>query len=156
MKPTTRKFDWCTRNSTAVSGADRRFVVGGARAVRRPDLAQSRARSLEHVRNPETVADLDQLATRHQDFAAFGERGKREHHRGCVVVDDERGFRAGQAAQDAGDVVLPGAAAAGGNVVLEVRVAAPDLAYPVERSLGQRRAAEIRVHDHTGGVDDPA
>ena len=58
--------------------------------------------------------------------------------------------------EDAGDVVLPGAAAAGGNVVLEVRVAAPDLTYPVERSLGQRRAAEIRVHDHTGGVDDPA
>ena len=31
-----------------------------------------------------------------------------------------------------------------------------DLAYTVERSLGERCAAEIRVHDHTGGVDDPA
>ena len=43
-------------------GPDRVLVVGGARAVRRADLAQARARAGEHVRNPEAVADLNQLA----------------------------------------------------------------------------------------------
>ena len=136
--------------------ADRRLVVAGARAVRRPHLAQPRARSLEHVRNAEAVADLDQLAARHQHVPALGERGEREQDRGRVVVHDERGLRARQAAQDAGDVILPRAAAAGGHVVLQVRVAARDLAHAVERSLGERRAPEVRVHDHAGGVDDPS
>ena len=45
-------------------GADRPLVVGGARAVRRPDLDEPRARAGEDVGDPEPVADLDQLAAR--------------------------------------------------------------------------------------------
>ena len=124
VKPTTRKFDWCTRRSSAVSGADGALVVGGARAVRRADLDEPRARAREHVGDAEAVADLDQLAARDDHLASLGERGEREQDRGGVVVDDERRLGAGQPAQDRGDVILPRAARAVAQVELEVRVAA--------------------------------
>ena len=60
---------------------DRALVVGGARAVRRADLDQARARAREHVRDAEAVADLDQLAARDEHLAALGERREREQHR---------------------------------------------------------------------------
>ena len=112
VKPTTRKFDWCTRSRTAVSGPIAALVVGGARAVRRPDLDEPRARAREHVRDAEAVADLDQLAARDEHLAALRERGEREQDRGGVVVDDERRLGAGQPPQDRGDVVLARAARA--------------------------------------------
>ena len=71
-------------------GPDRPLVVGRARAVRRPDLDEPRARAREHVGDPEAVADLDQLAARDDDLAPFGERRQREQQRRGVVVDDER------------------------------------------------------------------
>ena len=133
-------------------GADGALVVGGARAICGADLAQPRARAREHVRDPEAVADLDQLAPRDEHLAALGERGERQHHRSRVVVHDQRALGAGQPPQDPGDVILPRAAAARLQVVLEVRVAAPDLDGPLERGLGQRRASEVRVHDHARGI----
>ena len=89
VNPTTRKFDWCTRSTSAVRSFDCAFVVGRARAVRRADLDEPRARAREHVGDAEAVADLDQLAARDEHLAAFGERGEREQHRRRVVVDDE-------------------------------------------------------------------
>ena len=80
-------------------GADRLLVVLGARAVRRADLDEPCARAREHVGDAEAVADLDQLAARDDDLAAFAERREREQHRRGVVVDDERGFGAGQPPQ---------------------------------------------------------
>ena len=80
--------------------ADRVLVVGGARAVRRPDLDEPRARAREDVGDPEAVADLDQLAAGDDDLASLRERGEREQHRAGVVVDDERRLRAGQPAED--------------------------------------------------------
>ena len=79
---------------------DRALVVGGARAVRRPDLDEAGAGAGEHVGDAEAVADLDQLAARDEHLAPLGERGEREQHRGGVVVDDERGLGAGQPAED--------------------------------------------------------
>ena len=133
--------------------ADRTLVVGGARPVRRADLAQARARACEHVRYPEAVADLDQLAAGDEYLAALRERGQGEHHGRRVVVDDECSLGARQPAQDCRDVVLPRPARSGREVVLEVRVAAPDLKRAFERSLGQRRAAQVRVDDHAGRVE---
>jgi hypothetical protein len=95
VKPTTRKFDWCTRRSSAVSGRSR------ARSRRRACGSSSRPRrgarpSGEHVRDAEAVADLDQLAARDEHLAALGERGEREQDGRGVVVDDERRLGAGQ------------------------------------------------------------
>jgi hypothetical protein len=135
-------------------GPDRVLVVVHAGAVRRPDLDQPGAGPGEDVRDPEAVADLDQLATRDQHLASVRECGEREQDGGRVVVDHERRLGAGQPAQDRGDVVLPRAPCALGEVVLEVRVAAGDLAQPVERLLRQRCAAEVGVDDHAGCVQD--
>ena len=81
--------------------ADRALVVGGARAVRRADLDEPRARAGEHVRDAEAAADLDQLAAGDEHLAPFRERGEREQHGGGVVVDDERGLGACDPAQRA-------------------------------------------------------
>ena len=43
-------------------GTDCGVVVRGTRAIRRADLAQARTRAYEDIGNPESVADLDQLA----------------------------------------------------------------------------------------------
>ena len=113
MKPTWRKFDWWTRRRSAVSGPIAALVVGRARPVRRPHLAQPRAGAREHVRDPEAVADLDQLAPRDEHLATLGERGEREQHRRRVVVDDERRLGTGEAPQERSEVILPRAARAG-------------------------------------------
>src|SRR6185295_20180038 len=52
-------------------------------------------------------------------------------------------------------MVLPRPAGPCLEVVLEVRVPAPDLMDPRECFLGEPGAAEIRVHDDSGGVDHP-
>ncbi len=142
VKPTVRKFDWCDAQQQRRLRPDRRLVVGRARAVRRPDLDEARARAREHVRDPEAVADLDQLAARDDDLAALGERGEREQHGGGVVVDDERVLGAGQPAEHRREVVVPRAARARVEVVLEVRVAAADLGDALRAR--RRRAARGR------------
>ena len=53
-------------------------------------------------------------------------------------------------------MVLPRAARAVAQVELEVRVAARGLDDLRERLLGERRAAEVRVHDHAGRVQHAA
>ncbi len=53
-------------------------------------------------------------------------------------------------------MILPGAARARGEVVLEVRVTAADLAHALERSLRERRAPEIRMDDDARRVQGPA
>ena len=128
-------------------------VVGGACPVRRPHLDEARARAREHVGDAEAVADLDQLAPRDEHLAALRERSQCQQHGGGVVVDDERRLGAGQPAEDLRHVILPRAALALREVVLEIRVAAPDLRHPLERRGRQRRTAEVRVDDHARGVD---
>jgi hypothetical protein len=137
-------------------GADRALVVHDPRAVRRPHLDHPRARAREHIGDPEPVADLDELAARDHDLAAVCGRGEREQHGRRVVVDDERCLRAGEPAERVGDMVLPRAPAARGEVELEVRVRPADIDRARERGRGQRRAPEIRVDDHSRCVQHPA
>jgi hypothetical protein len=132
--------------------ADSLCIVTRARSVRRADLSQARARTGQHVRNPEAVTDLDQLTARDEHVPAFRQRRERQQHRGGVVVDDERGLRAREPAQELGDVRLARAARPGVEVVLEVRVAArrgPDL---LERRRRERCAPQVRVHDDARSV----
>ncbi len=114
---------------------DRVRVVGGARPVRRADLDEPRAGAPEHVGDAEAVADLDQLAARHDHLAPFGERGEREQQCAGVVVHDDRRLGARQPPHDRGDVILARAARAGAELVLEVRVRAADLECALEREL---------------------
>ena len=150
--PTTRKFDWCTRRSEGRLRPDRPFVIGGARAIRRSDFDETRARPCEHVGYAEAVADLDELAARDDHLASFRESREREEHGRGVVVDDERGVGTGQAPEEGREVILARAAFTSLEVVLEVRVARPDLRHSPERSLRQRCAAEVRVHEDPRGV----
>src|SRR5947208_14934791 len=50
---------------------DRPLVVGGARPVRGPHLDELRAGPREDLRNPEAVADLDQLTARDDHRASL-------------------------------------------------------------------------------------
>ena len=52
-------------------------------------------------------------------------------------------------------MVVPGAARAGREVELEVRVALGGARHGLAAAGGQRRAAEVRVEDHAGRVDHP-
>ncbi len=133
-------------------GADRALVVGRPRAVRRSHLDESCAGASEHVGDAEAVADLDELAARDDHLAPLGERGEREQHRGGVVVDDERGFGAGESLHERGEMILTRSALASLEVVLEVRVAAADLDDPRERGGRERRATEIRVDENAGRI----
>ena len=82
--------------------ADRRGVVGDPRAVGRAHFAQDRARLRHDVGNAEAAADLHQLTARDDHLASGRERGQRQQRRGGVVVDDERGFGAGEAGEQLG------------------------------------------------------
>jgi hypothetical protein len=136
-------------------GADRGFVVRGARPVRRAHLDEARARPREHVGDPESVPDLDQLPAGDDHLPPLRERGEREQHRGGVVVDDERRLGAGEPAQDPGAVLLARAARPARQVVLQVRVAAARLAHSLERRVCQGRPSQVRVHDDAGRVQHP-
>ncbi|HEY3542839.1 MAG TPA: hypothetical protein VGK79_09865 [Gaiellaceae bacterium] len=103
------------------------------------------------MRNPSPTCS--RKAARDDHLAAFRERGERQQQRGRVVVDDERRLRAGQPAQQRGGVILPGAAGAAGEVELEIGVAACGLDDLRERLLGERRPAQVRVHEHARRVE---
>jgi len=53
-------------------------------------------------------------------------------------------------------MVLARTARSFGQVVFEIRIAAPDFEYAVERGGGQRRTPQVRVDDHTRRVEDAA
>ncbi len=134
-----------------------RVVVGGARAIRRPDLDEARTRACEHVGDAEAVADLDQLAARDEHVAALRERGEREQHRRRVVVDDDRRLGAGEPAQERCHVILPRAARSRptGRTRGSSSRGRP---RPPARSppAAERCAAEVRVDDHAGRVQHAA
>ena len=134
----------------------RALVVRGTRPVRRPDLDESRSRAGEDVRDPEAVADLDQLAARDDDLATLGERGQREEDRRGVVVHDERRVRAGEPREEPSQMVLARSAGAALEVVLEIRVAGADLRDPRAGGSGERRTSEVRMDEHAGGVQHSA
>src|SRR5581483_4653417 len=102
----------------------------------------------------EAVADLDELAARHDDVASLGERREREQHRRGVVVDDERRLRSGQSADERGEMVLPRPALAALEVELEVGVAARCLVHPRESFGSERGPAEVRVQDDARRVQN--
>jgi hypothetical protein len=134
---------------------DRALVVGALGLVGGADLAQDRARQRQDLRDAERAADLDQLAARHDHLAAGGQRGQRQHGGGGVVVDDAGRLGAADRAHQRRGVGVARPAGAARQIVLEVGGAAPDLDHRGDRRLGQRRAPQVGVDDHAGGVDHP-
>ncbi len=135
---------------------DRRGVVGDRGPVRGADLPQPGPRRGQQVGQAETVADLHHLAAADDDLAAAGQRGRRQHQRGRVVVDDVHVFRlrAGRTQRVQGAPAAPGPLP-GGQVVLDVGAPGAGLQRRPGRR-GQRRAAQVGVQQHPGGVDDRA
>ena len=81
---------------------------------------------------------------------------KHQQGRRRVVVDDEGGFGAGEAAQQPLGVHVAAAAGAALDVVFEVRVPARERRHAIGRRARERRAPEVRVDDDAGRVDHAA
>ena len=102
---------------------ERRFEVGGAGPVRRPDLDEARAGSSDDLRDADATADLDQLAARDRDAMLAGQPD-REHESRGVVDGDEGVLGAGQRDQVVLHGTEPGTAMPGGPVEFEQRIGA--------------------------------
>ncbi len=133
--------------------AERLGVVAQVGAVGGADLDQLRAGPPHDVRDAERAADLDQLAARHRHLLPRRQRVEEQEHRGGVVVDGGRRLGAGQLAQQPFEVVVAVAAAAGGDVVLEVARPAHHRGHGLDRLLGEHRAAEVGVQHRAGEVE---
>ena len=135
--------------------AERRGVVGQARAVRRADLDQPRAGLRDDLGDPEARRRSRSSWPRETTSSRpAGERGGREQHRGGAVVDRERRLGAGQLAQQRLDVVVARAALARRRGRARgSRSPRPPRATAARAVGGERRAAEVRVHDDAGRVE---
>ena len=121
------KLERWTRRMAAVRREIGVRVVAGARAVRRPHLAQLRAALLDDVGNAERAADLDELAARDHHFLPAG-RGRQEEHRGrSVVVRQDGRLAAEERAAERGEVLVARAASAVIEIEFEIRVAGDEL-----------------------------
>ena len=134
-------------------GADRALVVREARLVRRPDLTQPGTGDFEDLREPETAADLHELAARHDDLAAGGHRPQGQDRRAGIVVHDRGGLGADQLPQDAGDRRRPPPAQAVVEVEFQVAITGGDFRDRGDRLGSERGPAEPGVEEHTGRVD---
>ncbi|BDH56220.1 hypothetical protein MTP03_11590 [Tsukamurella sp. PLM1] len=134
-------------------GADRLGVVAGVGAVRRADLAQPGARGGDEVRQPESRADLDELAAADDHLAARGERRGGEDQGGGAVVDHERLLRGGARREQRRPGCDPALAPrAGAQVQLDIGVPG-GVDEGRDRRGRQRRTAEVGVHHDAGGVE---
>ena len=133
--------------------ADRQLVVGGARAVGRSDFDESGTALRHDVRNTEAAADLHQLAARNDRLAAVSECVQRKHEGGRAVVDDDRILGTRELAEERGAVHVPRAALAGFDIEFEIAEARRDARERIDRNIGERRTAEVRMEHHARGVD---
>ena len=131
--------------------ADRPLVVRGPRRVRRPDLDEPRSRLRQHLgnRNPSPISISSPRETTTSRPSAKAASASRTA--AALLFTTGRPPRRSAAAA-ACDVILPRPATADREVVLEVRVPAPDLPDALQSRFAQQRPAEIRVHEDAGRV----
>jgi hypothetical protein len=106
----------------------------------------------EDLGNPETAADLHELAAAHDDFAPGGQRREGEKHRRGVVVHDERVFGSGERRQEVDGVHAAVATLSALQIVFQGRVAGAHLRDGFERAPRERRPPEVCVQDDAGRV----
>ena len=135
---------------------DGRQIIRGMRAIGCPNLNELRARAGHDVRHAERAADLDQLAARHDGFAAKRQRVQDEKHRGCIVVDDGRVLGSGELAYERPHMIVAFAASARCDVELERHRVAHGSAHRRGSLLCDERAAEIGVQYGSSQVENRA
>jgi hypothetical protein len=99
---------------------NRALVIGDSSSVGRPNFAQRDAALCHYIGYSKATADLNQLASRDDYFAAFRKRVKNEHHGGRVVVDENRGFTSSQPRQQLLAMGFSFSPLASTQVVLEI------------------------------------
>ena len=114
-----------------------------------PQLAAGAAHDVGHA---ERTADLDQFAARHDHLASCRQGGQRQQHRGGVVVDQGRGLRAGDPAQQLFDVAVAFATAAGRQVELQAGWLAHHGQHCLDRLRCRPGAPQVGVQHGTGQV----
>jgi hypothetical protein len=136
--------------------ADGALVVAEAGLVGGADFFETGAGGLEDFGEAEAAADLDELASRDEDFATLGEGSEGEDGGGGVVVNDGGGRGAGETGQEGGDEGGPAASGTGFEVELEVAVSGGGLADVFDGFGGERGPAEAGMEQDSGGVQDGA
>ena len=144
---------WVDAEEHARFFGDGVFVVGEARAIRGPDFAQRRAALRHDFGDAEAVADFDELAARYEDFAVARKRCENEEDGGGAIVDDDGGFRAGEALEHPRGVNVALTARAGLKVVLEIGILRRGAAEFLDGGFRERGAAEISVENDASGID---
>ena len=155
-KPSMRKLDGCDRNEQRRSQRESAAAkILEIHVVRRADFHERRAAAFEHVRQPKTAADLDQLIARDDRFAASRERIEDEQDGRGAVVHDERILRAGELAEQSRHAVVTRTAliprsdrTRGSSIPRRSHVRLQG------RGSRQRSAPEIRVQQGSGRIDD--
>ena len=129
------------------------LIVLNASAVGGADFAQRRTTLRHHFGDAKAVADFYQFAARDNHFAVF--RKRRKNHQDCrsAIVDDDGVFGARQARQEFGRVHIALAARSSFEVIFQIRVMNRSLAKLVEYGGRKRRTAQVRVQDHSCGID---
>jgi len=130
--------------------------VGQPRSIGRADLDQPSTRLRDHLGDPKRPPDLHELAAGHDDRTITRQCRGREQDSPRAVVDRHRRRGTGQLAEQGFDVRLTRPAHARVEVELEIGVALGHARERLPGAGGQRRAAEVGVHDHASGVDHPS
>ncbi len=124
------------------------------RAIRRADFADAAARSFDDVGQPEAAADFDEFTARDRHRSAEAEAVQHEQQGGGVVVDDGRRFGAGECAQHRFDHRVAIAAARPAEVVFERDRIDRRFDAGLRHRATDLRAAQVRVDDRAGHVED--
>ena len=133
--------------------AHRGDVVVAHRPVGGAHLANARTGRGDEVGQTESVADLDHLATAPDNVAALGQCCHGQDQGGRSIVDHEHVARVRQRGAQSGQrAASTGRARPGGKVELHVDVAGGGH-QRIARRGRERRAAEVGVENHAGGVE---
>ena len=127
--------------------ADGLAVIGQACSIGGAHVDESCARLFHHFGDAEAATDLHTFSAAHCHVAPGRERGQHEQNGSRVVVDDHGVFGTHRARDETTDTALPTSATASGEIEFEILRTGRQVQF-------DRRATEVGVGDHTGGVDD--
>jgi hypothetical protein len=107
----------------------------------------------DHVRDPKSTPDLDELTARDDDSTSGPPEGSNYQQDGAgTIVDGERVVGTGELAQRIHHVGVAGAPPAAHEIQLDVAVAARACCNGIGCDGGERRSTEVGVHNDTGAI----